>query len=126
MLSRYAFESGITRLWRILRRRYKLIKSLPLRMEDICVIRLKDSRGTPYEARRDPGGGWTVYRICGATYGKSRRFVHEALGLNLPLGKALDMLQDCCPEGMRQNESAYDHPLQIAKIIRHQFPDPAG
>ena len=126
MSNHYDREKSGTHLRRFLTRCYKSYKHQPLIMDDISVVHLDERDGTAYEARRDQSGAWSVYRTYSVSYGKQRRHVHESLGVSLTLEKALDMLQNRCPEGMARNKDEYNHPLQIAKIIKYEFADPAG
>lgn len=119
-------ESPSRHLWRALVRRYKSFKKLPISLEDISVVQMSRADGTSYEARRDRAGGWAVYRVYGSAYGSGMRAVHEALGIGLTLESALDMLSQRCPEGMDRNAGRYNHPRQVARLIRHVFAAPVA
>lgn len=118
-------ETPAIHLRRRLTRWYKFFKNAPISLEDISVIQMTEGSGTHYEARRDAVGGWAVYRIYKVKYDKTFQTMHETQGSGMPLEKALDLLSEKCPDGMTRNSGAYNHPLQVAKLISHEFVAPA-
>jgi hypothetical protein len=125
-ISKFDHETPATHLRRRLTRWYKYFKNIPISLKDISVIQMTERDGTSYEARRDTGGRWEVYRVYRVRHDKTGFLTqHETQGLSLTLAGALDLLSAKCPEGMTRRTNAYNHPLQVAKLIRHQFAAPA-
>lgn len=110
---------------RRLTRWYKFFKHIPISLEDISVIQMTANSGTAYEARRDAMGNWSVYRVYQVKYDKTFMAMHEMQGNGMSLEKALDLLSEKCPEGMTRKSGVYNHPLQVAKLISHEFAAPA-
>jgi hypothetical protein len=118
-------ETSSTHLLRRLTRWYKFFTKLPISLEDISVIQMAEGSGTSYEARRDAVGTWAVYRVYQVKYDKTSHAMHETQGSGLSLENALDMLSRNCPDGMARKSGVYNHPVQVAKLIRHDFTAPA-
>lgn len=118
----FDFERPALHFRRFVSRWYKRLKGLPFALADISVIHAHNTAGTVYEARRGRGGGWTVYRIYSSLYesGGSRP-VYESLRLDTSLPEALDEMNARCPQCLGVDRRGYNHPTQIAKLIRHTF-----
>ena len=120
-------ETPAKHLRRRMTRWYKFFKNIPISIDDISVVQMAERSGTSYEARRDKNGGWAVYRIYRVLYDRtSYATQHETQGVGLQLDAALNLLGQKSPEAMARNTGVYNHPVQVAKLIRHEIEPPAG
>lgn len=114
-------ETFPTRFRRQLSRYYKSALGLPFTLDDISNVRCPATHGVVYEACRDGGATWSVYRFYRVTYGKKKRLVHETLYVGLSIGEALDTLYHLHPEAIRHAGSSVSHPANVARIVGHVF-----
>lgn len=114
-------ETRKTRLRRTLCRIYKKIFRLPLVIDDISLIRCPPDHGVTFEACRDSGSTWNVYRVYKVAYGRRNRLVYETLYVSLPLPEALDTLYHLSPGILKGQPRASSHPAVVARIIGHRF-----
>lgn len=114
-------ETFPTRLRRMLSRFYKKISGLPLTLDDISTVRCPVTHGVVFEACRDGGSTWSVYRSYSVFYGKQRRPVYETLYVGLTIGEALDTLYHLHPDAIKHPTQAPSHPATVARIVGHVF-----
>lgn len=114
-------ETYPARLRRTFSRFYKSIAGLPLTLDDISIVRCPITHGVVFEACRDGGSTWSVYRFYGVAYGKKNRLVHETLYVGLTIGEALDTLYHLHPEAIRRPNRSAAHPVNVARIVGHVF-----
>lgn len=114
-------EAFSTHLRRFITRQYKCILRLPMILDDISVIRLPKVHDTVYEARRNGTNGWSVYRFYKVSYDKKKQIVHEKMYVDLTVAEVLDTLYHLDPDAIAHPQSAYHHPVQVARMIGHVF-----
>jgi hypothetical protein len=114
-------ETFPTRWRRRLSRCYKSVLGLPLTLDDISTVRCPKVQGVIFEACRDGGATWSVYRFYGVSYDKKKRLVHETLYVGLSIGEALDTLYHLHPDAIRRPGRGISHPVTVARIVGHVF-----
>jgi len=114
-------ETFLARLRRRFSRFYKAAFGLPLTLDDISIVRCPMTHGVVFEACRDGGSTWSVYRFYGVFYGKKKRLVHETLYVGLSIGEALDTLYHLHPEAIKRPGRGTSHPANVARIVGHVF-----
>lgn len=115
-------ETVATRLRRKFCRLYKRVTGLQLVLDDISTVRCPPTHGIIFEACRDGGATWSVYRFYRVTYAqKKKRLVYETLYVSLSIHEALDTLYHLHPDILRHKSPPPSHPLAVARMIGHVF-----
>lgn len=115
-------EAWTTRLRRTSSRLYKKLSHQKLTLDDISIIRCPSTHNVVFEACRDGGSTWSVYRFYRVSYGqKKNRLVYETMYVGLNIHETLDTLYHLHPDILRQKAPRPAHPLAVAKLIGHVF-----
>lgn len=115
-------EAWTTRLRRTASRLYKKLRGQKLTLDDISIIRCPSTHNIVFEACRDGGATWNVYRFYRVSYGqKKSRVVHEMLYVSLNIHEVLDTFYHLHPDILHKRAPGASHPLAVARLVGHVF-----
>jgi len=102
----------------------------PLDIDMISAIRMAKTHGArpvggeSLVAYHTQANTWNVYHVGYLDFYPGSGAIikqHQALGLGLAIGEALDLLSAQSDDAMSAKTERYNHPVQVAKIIGHAF-----
>lgn len=113
-------ETVSVRFRRVARRLKKRLQGKPLTLDDISTIRMAESWGATYKAKRNPQGNWDAYMIYGVPSNSPEipgYTVCKNLGENMSPQQAIETLAKASPLAMKHKTNRHNHPVQVAKLI---------